>query len=174
MAGTNTSVDDDDPDLLPCYRHPKELTALHCLQCERPICVDCAVHGAVGIKCPDCAKVSRAARGVVPTQRLVRGAAAGAIVAGVLGTVASFVNIPFLGFIVAYFVGVGVAEATRRGSGGFRDTLLARLAATFAALGMLAYPAILLLSGYELSARFVTYAVLYAAIAAYGAFSRAN
>jgi membrane associated rhomboid family serine protease len=38
-----------------CYRHPKTETAVRCSTCERPICTDCMVFGAVGIKCPECA-----------------------------------------------------------------------------------------------------------------------
>jgi membrane associated rhomboid family serine protease len=38
-----------------CYRHPRAETAVSCSNCGRPICTDCMVFSAVGIKCPDCA-----------------------------------------------------------------------------------------------------------------------
>jgi membrane associated rhomboid family serine protease len=38
-----------------CYRHPKAETAVSCSNCGRPICTDCMVFSAVGIKCPECA-----------------------------------------------------------------------------------------------------------------------
>jgi membrane associated rhomboid family serine protease len=38
-----------------CYRHPKTETAVACSSCGRPICTDCMVFAAVGIKCPECA-----------------------------------------------------------------------------------------------------------------------
>jgi membrane associated rhomboid family serine protease len=38
-----------------CYRHPGRETAVTCSNCERPICPDCMVFAAVGIKCPECA-----------------------------------------------------------------------------------------------------------------------
>ncbi len=38
-----------------CYRHPRTETAVSCSNCGRPICTDCMVFSAVGIKCPDCA-----------------------------------------------------------------------------------------------------------------------
>ncbi|HWC32760.1 MAG TPA: rhomboid family intramembrane serine protease, partial [Actinomycetota bacterium] len=38
-----------------CYRHPKVETAVACSDCGRPICTECMVFGAVGIKCPECA-----------------------------------------------------------------------------------------------------------------------
>jgi membrane associated rhomboid family serine protease len=42
-------------DTMVCYRHPRTETAVACSSCERPICTDCMVHAAVGIKCPECA-----------------------------------------------------------------------------------------------------------------------
>ncbi len=49
-----------------CYRHPGRETLVSCSNCERPICTDCMVQTAVGIKCPECAGqptgVARAAR----------------------------------------------------------------------------------------------------------------
>jgi membrane associated rhomboid family serine protease len=38
-----------------CYRHPKTETAVACSSCGRPICTECMVFAAVGIKCPECA-----------------------------------------------------------------------------------------------------------------------
>ena len=38
-----------------CYRHPNRETAVSCSNCGRPICPDCMVYAAVGIKCPECA-----------------------------------------------------------------------------------------------------------------------
>lgn len=40
----------------PCYRHSKELTALSCGRCGRPICHRCVVIGPAGPRCRDCAK----------------------------------------------------------------------------------------------------------------------
>jgi hypothetical protein len=37
-----------------CYLHPKIETGLSCGLCERPICVDCAVHTKQGTKCVAC------------------------------------------------------------------------------------------------------------------------
>jgi membrane associated rhomboid family serine protease len=38
-----------------CYRHPDRETGVTCSECGRPICPDCMVFAAVGIKCPECA-----------------------------------------------------------------------------------------------------------------------
>lgn len=173
MAGPHDTVDDDDPDMAPCYRHPKELTALRCNQCDRPICVDCAVQGAVGIKCPDCARTPRAARGVVPVERLMRGIVVAAVVAGVLGGVLSIVRIPFIGIILAYAAGAAAGAAARRASGGYRDPVLAKAASAFAAVGMLALPLFEVLAlGVDPSV--LVWAAIYGAAAAYGAYTRAS
>ena len=38
-----------------CYRHPGTETSVSCSSCGRPICTECMVFAAVGIKCPECA-----------------------------------------------------------------------------------------------------------------------
>ncbi len=37
-----------------CYRHPKEITRVHCTRCGRPICPDCMHPAPVGHHCPTC------------------------------------------------------------------------------------------------------------------------
>src|SRR5262245_54954604 len=39
--------------LEPCYRHPGQLTGVHCTRCGKPICVECMRPAAVGYQCPD-------------------------------------------------------------------------------------------------------------------------
>jgi hypothetical protein len=165
--------DDDDHETFRCYRHPSVETALRCLSCDRPICVDCANHGPVGIKCPECSRTSRAARGVIPTQRLVRGMLAGAIVALALGAVLYFAPISFLRIILAYQIGMATGEATRRASGGYRDPVLARGAAIAAACGVAVLPISAVLSAGSIGP-YLFWTVISAAAAAYGAFIRAS
>jgi membrane associated rhomboid family serine protease len=45
-----------------CYRHPRAETAVSCSNCGRPICTDCMVFSAVGIKCPECAGTPKGAK----------------------------------------------------------------------------------------------------------------
>src|SRR4051812_7095480 len=87
--------EDDDHETWPCYRHPDRETALRCVECDRPICVDCAVQGAVGFKCPDDARIGRAARAVIPRTRLVAGATVAIVAAVVLGALFASVRVPF-------------------------------------------------------------------------------
>ncbi|MCW2921020.1 MAG: repeat-containing protein [Thermoleophilia bacterium] len=165
--------DEDDDETYRCYRHPSVETALRCLSCDRPICVDCANHGPVGIKCPECSRVSRAARGVIPAQRIARGVLAGVIVALVLGTILYLVPVPFIGIILAFFAGAATGNVVRRASGGYRDPVLARGAMVAAAVGMLAYPIADALA-YGAFGQGLVWSVVGAAAAAYGAFTRAS
>ena len=44
-----------DPTLY-CYIHPTRPTLLRCNNCERPICVSCAVHTPTGYRCKECVR----------------------------------------------------------------------------------------------------------------------
>jgi membrane associated rhomboid family serine protease len=37
-----------------CYRHPTQLTGVHCTRCGKPICVECMRPAAIGYQCPEC------------------------------------------------------------------------------------------------------------------------
>jgi len=37
-----------------CYRHPGQVTYIHCQRCGRPICPQCSISAAVGFQCPEC------------------------------------------------------------------------------------------------------------------------
>lgn len=41
-----------------CYRHPDRATRIRCQRCDRPICPDCMVEGAVGFHCPECVRAN--------------------------------------------------------------------------------------------------------------------
>jgi hypothetical protein len=138
----DSAIVDEDEDV-PCYRHPSRLTALRCIDCDRPICSEeCAIPAAVGFKCPDDARVSRAARAVVPHARLATGALAGIVTGLVLGAALYFLSVPFFGIILGYVVGIAVGTVTRKASGGYRDPLLARIATIAAVVGVLLLPVI--------------------------------
>ncbi len=165
--------DDDDHEVLHCYRHPARETALQCLACDRPICVDCANHGPVGIKCPECSRTSRAARGVVPAHRLARGIVAGALVAFALGAVLYVSPLSVFRIVIGYLIGMATGAVTRRASGGYRDPHLAQGASVAAALGVGTLPVLDALAVGAFGT-YLVFSLLAAAAAAYGAFTRAS
>jgi membrane associated rhomboid family serine protease len=63
-----------------CYRHPRTETAVSCSNCGRPICTDCMVFSAVGIKCPDCAGRPAGSKRAATRVRTVAGEGSGFIV----------------------------------------------------------------------------------------------
>ena len=107
-----------------CARHRNVRTTLRCGRCDTPICPQCLVHAAVGIRCLDCGRPQRLPTFDVSPGRLalaltvsvgtgVVGGVATAIVAVIFG----YSGIPF-GFLapLAAFVGLGllVGELTSR------------------------------------------------------------
>jgi membrane associated rhomboid family serine protease len=42
-----------------CYRHPDEVTRIHCTRCGRPICPRCMTPAPVGHHCPSCVEEGR-------------------------------------------------------------------------------------------------------------------
>jgi membrane associated rhomboid family serine protease len=67
-----------------CYRHPKTETAVACSSCGRPICTECMVFAAVGIKCPECAGQPAGVKKATSRARSVAGTGAGGIVSRAL------------------------------------------------------------------------------------------
>ena len=63
-----------------CYRHPNRETYVSCSNCLRPICTDCMVQTAVGIKCPECAGVPTGVKKATTGARRAVGVGTGAIV----------------------------------------------------------------------------------------------
>ncbi|MDQ3867197.1 MAG: rhomboid family intramembrane serine protease [Actinomycetota bacterium] len=63
-----------------CYRHPGTETAVTCSSCGRPICTDCMVFAAVGIKCPECAGQPTGVRKAATRARASAGQGTGGIV----------------------------------------------------------------------------------------------
>jgi membrane associated rhomboid family serine protease len=69
-----------------CYRHPKNETAVACSNCGRPICTECMVFAAVGIKCPECAGQPTGVKRAKTRARTSAGIATGALVTrGLIG-----------------------------------------------------------------------------------------
>ena len=119
-----------------CAYHPNRPTMVSCSDCGKPLCPDCMVYAAVGIKCRECARMPRSARVNLTANRWVRAIAAG-LGAGtavgfayyyLLGSVGFF----FFVFFVAAGIGYLVGEAVLRASGHYhgRETAIIAVVAT--------------------------------------------
>ena len=99
-----------------CDRHPRMQTTLRCGRCDTPICPQCLVHAAVGIRCPDCGRPQRLPSHTVSpgqialslTVAVATGVAGGAVTA-VAAVIFAYSGIPF-GFLapLAAFAGLGL------------------------------------------------------------------
>jgi membrane associated rhomboid family serine protease len=67
-----------------CYRHPRAETAVSCSNCGRPICTDCMVFSAVGIKCPECAGTPTGAKKAATKMRTAASQGTGLMVTNAL------------------------------------------------------------------------------------------
>jgi hypothetical protein len=110
-----------------CYRHPKRETRVTCATCGRPICTECMRQTAVGIKCPEDARLPRGARtGVMKPNQILKTLLAGAGVA-VAGIPVAYVLLSLAGiltFLLAIAVGYGSGTLVFR-VGGRNGGLLA-------------------------------------------------
>ena len=109
-----------------CARHRNVQTTLRCGRCDTPICPQCLVHAAVGIRCPDCGRPQRLPTYDVSPGRLTLAVVvslATGIVGGVgtaiVAVIFAYSGVPF-GFLapLAAFAGLGllVGELTSRAS----------------------------------------------------------
>lgn len=119
-----------------CQRHPDVETALECGRCATPICHRCLIHTPGGIRCPDCARLRRLPMYELAPLDYVRAAAAGGVLAGILGFVGALL-LPvgsFRGFflLLALFVGSGagalVAEVLTRATNRKRGPVMQGIA----------------------------------------------
>ncbi|GAB4174797.1 MAG: hypothetical protein Fur005_36690 [Roseiflexaceae bacterium] len=103
------------PEVLHCYIHPERETGLRCVQCNRPICGQCAQISSVGQLCPECRKARRPANYQLTTGNIVVGSVIG-VVSGVLSSVAVLFigGLPLIGLILAIMAGPAAGELTVR------------------------------------------------------------
>ena len=103
-----------------CYRHPKRETRVTCATCGRPICTECMRQTAVGIKCPEDARLPRGARtGVMKPNQILKTLLAGAGVA-VAGIPVAYVLLSLAGiltFLLAIAAGYGAGTLVFRVGG---------------------------------------------------------
>ncbi len=124
-----------------CANHPDRATMVTCSACGKPICPDCMVYSAVGIKCKECARMPRSSRVTLSTKRFLWALAAGLWAGTALGFayyyILGSIGFFFLFFFVAAGIGYLVGEAVSRASGryhGLKTAVVAALSTLWAFL----------------------------------------
>lgn len=171
-------------EIITCARHPTVETGLRCAACGTPICPDCMVETPVGMKCPDCGRLSLPA-----VYRMSPASIAVAVgVAALLGTLAGallFVwRLGLLGIFLGPFIGGFIGEAASRAAGWKRGRTMAITAAVACGVGIVLLGpqvAVALAAGRAISAGSVLahliyrpFFLLFAVLAAAAAFWRAR
>lgn len=95
-----------------CYRHPDRETGLHCTQCGRPICSECATMTAVGQLCPDDRRARRPSNYKVSVGDVLVGGLVALFASAAVALVLSlFVGrLGFFGLFIIFMVGPAIAE----------------------------------------------------------------
>jgi hypothetical protein len=131
-----------------CYRHPKRETRVTCATCGRPICTECMTPTAVGIKCPEDARLPRGARvGMMKPNQILKTLLAGVGVI-VVGIPVAYVLLSLAGiltFLLAIAAGYGAGTLVFRvgGRNGGRLAISTSVVATLAAFSLFIAPFIL-------------------------------
>jgi hypothetical protein len=160
-----------------CANHPTVETLVSCSSCEKPICPDCMVHAPVGVKCRDCARMPRSALVRLKPAKAARAIAAAAGTAVALGIALAALSgsgFGFFGFILAFGVGVLMAEVVTRTSGYYRGRESGAIAAAACILAyVVAWQAVPLLYEHQrLAANWVTLQFVFGIVAAVVAYRR--
>lgn len=105
-------------EVMHCYRHPKRETRVSCAACGRPICTECMRQTAVGIKCPDDARLPRGARaGVMKPNQVLKTLLAGAGIALIGIPVVSLIFSLPLQLLISAAAGYGAGTLVNRVGG---------------------------------------------------------
>jgi hypothetical protein len=95
-----------------CYRHPDRETGLHCIQCGRPICAECATMTSVGQLCPEDRRARRPRNYQVSARDVLLGGIVALFASAAVALILSlFVGrMGFFGFFIIFLVGPAIAE----------------------------------------------------------------
>ena len=159
-----------------CANHPTVETLVSCSSCGKPICTDCMVHAPVGVKCHECARLPRSALVRLKPARAataIAAAAGAAVVVGIGIAALAGSGFGFFGFLVAFAVGVVMAEVVTRASGYYRGPSTAAIAAGASVLAYgVAWLTVPLLYNGHLNTRWLTLQAVFGIVAAVVAYRR--
>jgi hypothetical protein len=160
-----------------CANHPNVETLVSCSSCGKPICTDCMVHAPVGVKCRDCARMPRSALVRLKPQKAavaVGATVAAALLIGVALAALNGTGFGFFGFLIAFGVGVVMAEIVTRTSGYYRGRESGAIAAAGSLLAyVVAWQAVPLLYAHtHLGSNWVTLQFVFGIVAAVVAYRR--
>jgi hypothetical protein len=162
-----------------CANHPSVETLVSCSNCGKPICPDCMVHAPVGVKCRDCARMPRSALVRLKPERAATAIAAVAGTALGLGiAMGALANsgFGFFGFLIAFGVGVVMAEVVTRTSGYYRGPASGAIAAGGSILAyVVAWQAVPILNSHlRLSDNWIVLQLVFGVVAAVIAYRRVS
>ena len=152
----------------PCANHPGRMTMVTCSACGKPLCPDCMVYSAVGIKCKECASLPRSARVTLKTSKLLLAIAAGLWTATALGFAYYYILGSIRLFFVFIFVSAGigylVGEVVSRVSGRYHGLKTAIAAAGCSVWAFLLPPITAAFISYGVNWNTVVFALSYRGI----------
>ena len=93
-----------------CYRHPDRETGLHCIQCGRPICAECATMTSVGQLCPDDRRARRPSNYKVAPRDVIVAAIVALLAAALVAVPVAFFARGLFGFFIVFMAGPAIAE----------------------------------------------------------------
>jgi hypothetical protein len=93
-----------------CYRHAGRETGLHCVQCNRPICAECATPAPVGQLCPECRNARRPRNYQVSAANMIVGGVVAFFTALLLSIPVALFARGFFAIFIIIFAGPALAE----------------------------------------------------------------
>jgi len=143
----------EDTNTLYCYVHPNRETGLRCNRCERPICVQCAVHTPTGYRCKECVREQQRIFNTAEWYDYLIGFGTTAILSLVASIILSVISgfmgffMWFVSFAIAGSAGVIIANLTQTALRKRRSKQLFWLAAAGVVAGTLPVVLFLLFTG---------------------------
>jgi hypothetical protein len=93
-----------------CYRHPDRETGLHCIQCGRPICSECATMTPVGQLCPDDRRARRPSNYQVSAGDVIVAGLVALFATALVAFLLAMFRLGFFGIFIMFMLGPAIAE----------------------------------------------------------------